>query len=40
MHQKFISKTSLTNMSAYFRNVFANNFYMGNFCTTFSTDLK
>ncbi len=42
--KKVISKTSLTNMSkrgksAFFRHVFANNFF-GTFLKTFSTDLK
>jgi hypothetical protein len=42
--KKVISKTSLTNMSksgksAYFRHIFANNFF-GKFFKTFSTDLK
>jgi hypothetical protein len=46
MHQKkVISKTSLTNMSnseksAFFRHVFANNFFLVNFFKTFSTDPK
>ncbi len=43
--QKVISKTSLTNMSksgksAYFRHIFANNFFLVNFLKTFSADLK
>jgi hypothetical protein len=43
MHQKkVISKTSLTNMSkseksAFFRHVFANNFFLVHFVKTFST---
>ncbi len=46
MHQKkVISKTSLTNMSksdksAFFRDVFANNFFLVHFFKTFSTDSK
>ncbi len=46
MHQKKVtSKTSLTNMSeseksAYFRHVFANNFFWVHFFKTFSTDSK
>ena len=46
MHQKkVISKTSLTTMSkseksAFFRHVFANNFFMVHFFKTFSTDSK
>jgi hypothetical protein len=46
MHQKkVIIKTSLTNMSkseknAYFRYVFANNFFLVRFFKTFSTDSK
>ncbi len=46
MHQKkVISKTSLTNMSkseksAFFRHVFAYNFFLVHFFKTFSTDLK
>ncbi len=41
--KKVISKTSLTNMSkseksAYFRHVFANNFFLMRFFKTFSTD--
>jgi hypothetical protein len=46
MHQKkVISKISLTNMSkseksAYFRHVFANNFFLVRFFKTFSTDSK
>jgi hypothetical protein len=46
VHQKkVISKTSLKNMSrsgksAYFRHIFANNFFFVNFLKTFSTDLK
>ncbi len=46
MHQKkVISKTSLTNMSkseksAFFRHVFANNFFLVNFFKMFSTDSK
>ncbi len=46
MHQKkVIGKTSLTNMSkseksAFFRHVFANNFFWVNFFKTFSTDSK
>jgi hypothetical protein len=45
MHRKkVISKTSLTNMSkseksAFFRHVFANNFFLVHFFKTFSTDL-
>ena len=43
--KKVISKTSLTNMSkseksAFFRHVFANNFFLVNFFKTFSTDSK
>ena len=43
--KKVISKTSLTNMSkseksAFFRQVFANNFFSVHFFKTFSTDLK
>ncbi len=43
--KKVINKTSLTNMSkseksAFFRHVFANNFYLVNFFKTFSTDSK
>ncbi len=43
--KKVISKTSLTNMSkseksAFFRHVFANNFFFGTFFKTFSTDSK
>jgi hypothetical protein len=44
MHQKkVISKTSLTNMSkseksAFFRHVFANNFFLVHFFKTFSTE--
>jgi hypothetical protein len=43
--KKVISKTSLTNMSkseksAFFRHVFANNFFFVNFFKTFSTDSK
>ena len=43
--KKVISKTSLTNMSkseksAYFCHGFANNYFMGNFLKTFSSDLK
>ncbi len=43
--KKIISKTSLTNMSkseksAYFRQVFANNFFLVNFFKPFSTDSK
>ena len=46
MHQKKVtSKTSLTNISkseksAYFRHVFANNFFWVHFFKTFSTDSK
>jgi hypothetical protein len=45
MHQKRVSKTSLTNMSksensAHFRHVFANNFMLVHFFKTFSTDSK
>ncbi len=46
MHpKKVISKTSLTNMSksekiAFFRHVFANNFFLKHFFNTFSTDSK
>ena len=46
MHQKKVtSKTSLTNISkseksAYFRHIFANNFFWVHFFKTFSTDLK
>ncbi len=46
MHtKKVISKTSLTNMrksekSAFFRHVFANNFFLVHFFKTFSTDSK
>ncbi len=46
MHpKKVISKTSLTNLSkseksAFFRNVFANNFFFVHFFKTFSTDSK
>jgi hypothetical protein len=44
-HKKVISKTSLTNMSkseksAFFRHVFANNFFLVHFFKTFSTDSK
>jgi hypothetical protein len=43
--KKVISKTSLTNMSkseksAFFRHVFANNFFLKHFFNTFSTDSK
>jgi hypothetical protein len=43
--KKVKSKTSLTNMtkseiSAFFRHVFANNFFLGHFFKTFSTDSK
>jgi hypothetical protein len=42
---KIISKTSLMNMSkseksAFFRHVFANNFFLKHFVNTFSTDSK
>ncbi len=46
MHQKKVtSKTSLTNMSknetsAFFRHVFANNFFLVHFFKTFLTDSK
>ncbi len=44
-HKKVISKTSLTNMSkskksAFFRHVFANNFFLVHLFKTFSTDSK
>ncbi len=44
-NKKVISKTSLTNMSkseksAFFRHVFANNFFLVHFFKTFPTDLK
>ncbi len=43
--KKVISKTSLTNMSkseksAFFRHIFANNFFLVNFFKTFSMDSK
>jgi hypothetical protein len=43
--KKVISKTSLTNMSkseksAYFRHIFANNFFLVRFFKTFLTDSK